>query len=135
MSDIDLAATPEPIAAEQDKLHQERLDRCRPVAKKLLTILAKHQEGDVVMGENDAVKTSVTPVAEEIIAMMLAEDIHWSDRQFIFQLAMQPVATLGEVLENAFSISWERAMQNKWGKDAVDLKISDVHNALGGEQV
>ena len=121
---------------KQDELHKERIERCKPVALKLLDILHSHQTiGTVAMGENDEVKKSLTLVAEEIIAMFLKENINWVDRQLVYQLAMQPIAHLGEILETAFGISWDRALNNMWGKDIIDLKIEDVHNALGGTQL
>ncbi len=109
--------------------YKARVDRCRPIAQKLLDILHANK-ASVKMGENDEVKKSVTPIAEQVIAMFLENDIAWGDRQFIFQLALQPMAHLGEVLETSFEISWDRALSHKWGKDAIDLHISDVHNAL-----
>lgn len=132
MTDTPMEFVVSPTESEQDKMHKERIKRCKPVAQKVLDILAKHQ---VAMGENEEVRKSLTPVAEEVIAMLLAEDINWVDRHVIFQLATQPISSLTEAVENAFSISWDRALANKWGKDALDLKISDVHNALGGDQV
>lgn len=128
MSDTQPEVTP-----AQNAEYEARLERCKPVAAKLLSILSKHQEaGSIAMGDNDEVTKSLTPVTEEVIGLFLAEDISWSDRKFVFQLALQPIAHLGERLETALEISWDRALTNLWGKEAMDLKFSDVHTALGG---
>lgn len=108
---------------------KERVKRCEPVARKLLAILAAHAD-EIVMGENVDVDKSIAPIAEEVLALYLQENINWGDRNFIYQLALQPISHLGSLMENGLSISWDRAMAKLWGKDALDLKFADVHNAL-----
>lgn len=109
--------------------NEERIARCAPIAQKVLDLLNANKSS-IVFGENEKVKGSVKGTAEQVIELFLKEDIHWSDRQFIFQLAFQPLVHLSETVETSFGISWDRALAHKWGKDSLDLKISDVHNAL-----
>ncbi len=136
MPELELVMAPEepkmPTEAEMDKEYQARLERCIPVARKLLDIVHGHMP-EIVLGEANAVKKSLTPVAEEILALFLKENIHWGDREFILQIAMQPVVGLVDVLQSAYSISWDKVMRKALGKDALDLTFSDVDDVLKKE--
>lgn len=118
-----------PSEAEMDALYQARLVRCIPVVRKILAILNSHMD-NVELGEVAAVEKSLMPVAEEVLGLMLQENILWGDKEFILQMAMQPVAGLNNIVSNALAMSWDKAEKKRWGKDPIDLEFADVHNAL-----
>lgn len=125
MAELEMVPAPTP----EDIENTQRLERCIPVAKQVLEILFKHL-GDDIIGDNAVVDKSMTPIAEEVLALFLEKDIHWTDKNFIFQLAMQPFDHLATVVTNSAELSFDKAASKKWGKDIIDLKFSDIHTAL-----
>lgn len=112
-----------------DAMYQERLARCTPIAKKVLEIVVSHL-GEVTLGENKDVSASMMPVAKEVLGFFLQEKVHWTDKEFIIQLVLQPLAQLGAILETSNSISWDKYVGKKIGKDVLDLTFEDVDNGL-----
>ena len=114
-----------------DALYQERLARSIPVAKKILAIISAHLD-EIRMGDNQEVSASMTPIATEILNTLLQDKAHWTDKEFIYQLSLQPLAQLGSILETSYSITWDKLIGKKLGKDVLDLTFEDVDNGLKG---
>lgn len=116
--------------AKQKTLYEDRIARCVPVAKKVLDILHAHLP-ELELGDSQTSAKSISPVAASVLALFLEENIHWCDKDFILQLALQPAVSLNEVLGTSFGISWDKAVGKAFGgKDSLDLTFKDVDEML-----
>jgi len=114
---------------EADKAHKERLDRCIPVAREIIKLIAKH--ADVIpMGEVERDDEGYTPVMIEILTLLLERNIHWTDRDFVFQLANQAYSFPGEVVKENLNHSYTVATGNLWGHPISELTLQDIDKHL-----
>ena|SRR3990167_4667354 len=112
------------------KLYTDRLERCLPVARKVIHILANHIDL-VEMGENDQVEKTINPAASMVLQLFLDENVRWADKGFILNLANQAFATLNDKLALSFDLSWDKAISSTFdGKEALDITFQDVDAKL-----
>lgn len=114
---------------DQDKLHKARLARCVPVAKKVVALIGTQVEG-MNIGDTDSSDESFIPIAEDILKLYLAEDVHWVDRDFIMQLAMQAYSFPQQVTKSSLDEGWNTLQTGAVGKDIRDLTMGDVDKLL-----
>ena len=113
---------------ESDRLYKKQLLRCIPFAHKLLKVIL---EADLDMGdEKDMDGKKYQEVALTIIKDMMESEIPYVDREFVFQLCLQPVSKVKDLVVNSLSKSYEMAQDKKWGKDMLDLTLRDIHEVL-----
>jgi len=123
------------MAASEDE-HKKRLDRCIPVARKVLTIIADNESylGDVVDAKTGQPKPEANEkyieIAKEIFDVMFDENCYLTDREFIFQLALQAISLTKEKVINSLDRSVEKAEAILFGKDVMDLRMADVDYIL-----
>lgn len=115
-------------STETPDLTQQRLDRCLPVAQEILSILAASQPK---MGEyEESWDACYNDIAEKVLKLMLEKDIHFSDKEFVFQLLMQPFEATRDFVIKALAISMDKAFEKKFGKDYSDVTFSDMDTIL-----
>lgn len=112
-----------------EKEYNERLERCVPVAKKINALIAAHAD-TIVLGESQESMDSIDPIAKEVLQLFLDENMMWSDRQFIMQLATQPIVYLADTVNEALNKSWDKAVEKRFGKAYIDLTMQEVDAAL-----
>lgn len=112
---------------ENDKLHQERLERCIPVAREISSIIEKAQLplGDDVQHAKEYEKASIA-----VLELLLERNVRWVDREFIFQLALQPVTFVKDIVTTSLQNSWTHTVAGLFGKKTSELTMSEVDNAL-----
>ncbi len=115
--------------AAQEDMYKARLARCVPVAKKIIGIVTKNLES-IAVGDGAECSKSLNDTASEVLSMYVDENINWGDKGFIMQLVLQPFGHLNEKLETSLSISWDKAIGNVFGKDAMDLTFAEVNDIL-----
>lgn len=120
---------------ELDRLHKERLERCIPVAKDILRLLA--QNIDVMpLGDDVQESAEYDRVACEMLALILKANLYWHDRDFILQLALQPLSFTKDIVSNSMQTSWSKAIAGLFKKPSSRLLMSDVNEALqNGEPI
>lgn len=108
---------------------KKRVKRCIPLAIELIKLLA---EKELVLGEADLVANAEVydEVAKEMLQKMLDACIPYSDRNFIFQIAMQPIEMSQEKVLRNLERSYEIARDKIWGKNFFDLTLEDIDKAL-----
>jgi hypothetical protein len=114
---------------KMEKQHKERLNRCIPVARKLLKIIGEHAPV-VPLGDVEQTDEGYALISKDFLSVLLKEDIHWSDREFIFQLMMQAVSFPKEIASQSMERSWQVAIAGLVGKPAFELKASEVDALL-----
>lgn len=118
-----------------DKEFKKRLERCVPVAKEILKMVV---EADLPMGEfsdkkgvmNDDIRNTYESFSAKVLAHMLQSNICYMDKNFIFQLILQPFDQTKEIVLNAVSKSFERTEEILFGKDLLDVNFDDIHKIL-----
>ena len=110
---------------EIDKKHAERMARAVPQAKAVLKmILSKLDEME--LGDVTADDTAFHGISKDILSYFVEENVRWSDREFIFQLAMQAIDFPRQIIERANNQNWDFAVAGATGKKYVDLGFKDV---------
>ena len=112
-------------AKAEDLLHEARLERCVPVAKAIVKFVGESAEayafGDAAQ-ESDSTET----LAKKIIELMVEADIKFSDREFIMQLAKQPLDFAKEAVDRGFGRSWQITLTGLFGKPVTDVTITEI---------
>ena len=116
------------IEKAQDQLHKERLEKCVPLAKKLIKEIANADLaiGDAHAHDNDAYEA----VAKEILKIFLYEDFKYRDKEFIFQLVLQPFDQIREIVVKSLAQSFDRAINVALKKDFMEVTVMDLDNLL-----
>lgn len=114
---------------EKSKEAKERIAACAPLA---LEILKKIGNADLKVGAAEEVKgdDAYDNLAYEIIALMLKEDVKLWDKEIIFQLVYQAIEITKDRVLNSLELSYEKARDIAFGKDFLELKMSDVDKIL-----
>lgn len=111
--------------AQIEKQHEEKLIRCIPAAREMLTVFSKHSLG-VPMGDVAPNDEGYVPVAEDMLAVLLKHDVRWSEREFVFQLMLQAVNFPKDLALQSLDRSWNAVITALVGKPALELKTSEV---------
>ena len=116
------------IKDEGKKLNKERFERCVPIARKIIKLIA---EADLPIGETHAHdNTKYNSVAKEILAIMLKHEAKYVDKDFIFQLILQPFDQLKGIVFMSLGDSLDKAIDKKFGKDFRELTLRDMDKIL-----
>ena len=105
-----------------------REKRCVPVARKIISIIAnsKYSIGE---GKNIDAR-DYEKIALDVIGVMLENNIMYTEKNFVFQLALQAFEiTRDEVLRNVEK-SFDIALNKSIGKDFKELSMIDIDNIL-----
>lgn len=114
----------------QDAAHVERLARCVPVAQEILKLIG---DATPYMGEIASVierDNHFLELGKEVLEIMLAHDIKYSERQFVFQLVLQPIESIKTIANASVETNFEAAMTKLFGKDIMEVSMSDLNNLL-----
>lgn len=112
---------------EHDKLKQAMMDRCIPVAKKILQIIVEDglELGDVVIPRDENGK--VLPMSEQsrpakyqeaakkIQQAMLDANLLWMERHMVFMLVKQPMDMLQNIVLTDLETTYQRGICQMFG--------------------
>lgn len=110
---------------EQDKLYADLLERTVPIAREVTKLIAARIDA-YPFGDNAQQSDQSHELAQEIIALFVERDVRWNDRDFIIQLALQPLDGIKSVLSTAFDRSWNILLSGILGKKITELHFSEV---------
>lgn len=110
----------------------ERDARCIPVAKKVLEIIGKSDAPLGVLGDNSGqmdkdVEKKYAEISKEVLTLFLTENIHWTDRHYVFQLALQAYEQTKTKVLSSLDMTFNAANEKYWGKDMLDLTMMDIN--------
>ncbi len=125
---------------EADDLSQQSLDRCLPVAKAILKIIA---ENDVYLGDlnddkgemKENINECYMKVAKQVLDVMLTHNLRYMEREYCFQLAMVAFEQTKDKVMNSLSMSFENCNTKLFGKDFMDVTLSDMDEILQRPEV
>ena len=117
------------------KREEEGLDRCIPVAKKIIKIITNHDYKLGVLSDKE--KDEVfDPIAKEVIQLMVDKDLLYLEKDLVFQLVFQALEETKNKVVNSLHLSWELAVKNYFdGKDIVDLTLKDLDSKMRGTKL
>ena len=109
-------------------LTKERLERVVPVAKEALKLIANAElpMGDVHERDNH----KFDAVAKDILKLMLDARLKYVEKEFLFQLILQPVGMLKEVVLKSLSNSFDKVIEKLLKKEFRDTDLQDMDNLL-----
>lgn len=116
---------------ENEALHQEMLDKCIPIAQEVFKMI---YESGMKMGDGDFVKTrppEYIEASKRIIDMMVEKNISWIDREFIFQLALQPLSHIKSIVMQDLQRTFEHQICSVFGVTSFDeLTMKQIQDGL-----
>lgn len=116
---------------ENERLHQEALDACIPIAQEIFKIIV---DSGIKMGDGDFMKTrpkEYVEASKRIMQMMVERNVNWVDRNFIFQLVLQPISHFQSIILQDLQRTFEYQICNLFGVSSFDeLKMQDVNEGL-----
>lgn len=113
---------------QNEDLHKEEMDRCVPIARKVLELMA---EGVTEMGDITGTQPQgYKDIAVKVQQLFLEKNIYWVERQFIFQLLFQAFEMTRDITLNNLAKSFNFASQKMWGKEMDEIKFTDIDEIL-----
>lgn len=108
-----------------EEAHKLRLERCVPVAREIIKLFASKAD-TVAMGEVEQNHVDFQDLAVEIMKLMLEKDVRWVDREFVFQLALQPMTFSQNIATTSLNNSWNTALTGLFGKKSSELTFKEL---------
>lgn len=138
-----LKNNPVNLQKEQENEHKEAMAKCIPIAREVLKIIHEEQ---LEMG--DISEATMRPegyinASTRIRQFMIDSNLPWIDRHFVFQLALQPVDKLKDIILSDLGKSYEDGMTSLLGVESFStMTMGDMQkafterfNALKGKEV
>lgn len=118
---------------ENERLHQEMMDRCLPIAQEVIRIASEHGI-KVVDGDPNLQKEHRPEYREaslKVIEMMTKNNVHWIEREFIFMLASQPVQQIKQIVMQDLQRTFEHQICRLFGVSTFDeLTMQQIEEGL-----
>lgn len=127
----EINAKQQALNESQDQEHQKALAKCIPIAREVLRII---HEDQLEIGDISA--DSVRPekyveASTKIRQLMIELDLTWIDRHFVFQLALQPVDKLKDIVLSDLAKSYEAGMTVLLGVESfTTMTMGDMQKAF-----
>lgn len=114
----------------QDKLSDEQVKRCIPLAVEILKKLGNY--GNLQVGKVKDVEFNKVykDLAQDIKQMFLEKEVRYIDIELIIQLIRQPIDTIAFILNDNFKHQLETIEKNQWGKEKYDWTVKDIDEKL-----
>lgn len=114
---------------EEEKVNNERTESVMKISKKILQMIG---ENDVLLGDMTPEERSkaYVPMTEEMIEYLLKEDVVLGDISFAFRLALQAFDSFSTATNNTVDRMRLMVLNKKFGKEYMDIKMSDIKEAL-----
>lgn len=114
---------------------EERLSKCVPIAKKILEILATEPLTLGIINDKNGkllenVRKEYVSIAGKILQVMKDANMKYSDKDYVFQLAMQSFEQARERVTDSFAMNYDAMLKNYFGKDLLDVDMNDMDKKL-----
>jgi hypothetical protein len=115
--------------------YQKRLDRCLPVAEEIMKMVVESKLPMGTLGDKkgemkEDVRETYESFSAKVLAYMLNSNMHYMDKDFVFQLIFQPFEQVKNIVVNAVNRSFERSEEILFKKDILDIDFQDIHEIL-----
>lgn len=113
------------------QLQKELYAKCIPIAQEIFKIAF---ESGCQMGDGNFAVTrpkEYVEASKRIMQMMVDADLEWMHRQFVFQLALQPITHLQNVVMTDLSRTFEYQISRVFGVSSFnELTMSQIEEGL-----
>lgn len=107
---------------------QERLDKLSPIAQNVIKLIT---DANLPVGDHNAHDNNkFNNVAKEVIGQMLDNDVKYVDKEFLFQLVLQPFDEISQIVTKSLKESFNKTEQKLFGKDFRDVTLGDIDKIL-----
>lgn len=115
---------------QERDLTKERDDRCIPVARELLKLIAEYEEGMLLNTNPDKFRKSYYKLEDQILDMLRDKDMPIHDWGYIVKLALVPFDHLQAFVTDTLLKTEDAAIDAMWGKDGKTVTIKDLEEKL-----
>ena len=124
------------IKKQEKDATQERDDRCKPIVKGLLLMIANH-DCEIACTDPAKIAKSYTPLTEKILQYLVISNAKVDDISYIFRLLLEPIQHVQTFVNESLSKSVQRADDYLWngacGKPTNDVDMKDLDSILRKE--
>lgn len=105
-------------------LTKERMEKLLPIAKEVVRIIAGN---NLPMGDNkDLDIKRYDSVSKDVLQYMLDNEVKFSDKEFLFQLVLQPFDLVKETIFLSLKNNLDSAMNKVLKKDFREITLKDI---------
>lgn len=117
-------------AGKPDELQKERIRKLTPVAKKIIELIA---EAELPIGDVQSLSNELySEVSKKILEVMLESNVKYVDRDFLFQLVLQPFDGVRELVGTSLRSSFDEIIDRALHKEFRELTMKDMDVLLKG---
>lgn len=114
---------------QNDEEHKIRVERAVVVARKLLATLATGFE-TIPLGDIEKTDKAHGEMAKKLLAVILEENLPYSDMDFCFQVAMQALSFPATIVQDSLKESFQRCLTGLFGKPARNVTAQEMDELL-----
>ena|SRR3990167_1234984 len=109
-------------------LTKERMKKMVPIARQVLEMIvdAELPMGDLHAHNNEKFNS----LAKNILQLMLENEVKYIDKDFLFQLCLQPIDMAKEVVLKSLKNSFDQLIEKALKKDFLDVTLLDMDRIL-----
>lgn len=112
---------------QAERMHDEMMERCVPVAKKILKIIVdldlsvgdkmiqRDQNGNVIPMKEGARPEGYVEAAKQIQELFLETNLKWMERHMIFMLVKQPMDMLQNIVLQDLETTYQESLCRMFG--------------------
>lgn len=113
---------------EEKDLSKEREDAVKPLAKNIIEAVFMANLNMGKLSADD--EKEYSDLALKIIERMLTKEMKYRDKDFLFQLVLQPFDKLRDIVTNSLARSFDDALEASLGKEFSELTLADLDKVL-----
>ena len=109
-------------------LTKEREEKIAPIAQEILELITRAElpMGDVHAHDN----AKFDHIAGEVLKIFLREDIKYVDKEFVFQLVLQPIDFIKDTVILSLKKSMDITMERVFGKEFGQIGTKDMDTIM-----
>ena len=109
-------------------LTKERMKKMVPLARQVLEMIVEAElpMGDLHAHDNEKFNS----LAKNILQLMLENEVKYIDKDFLFQLCLQPIDMAKEVVLKSLKNSFDQLIEKALKKDFLDVTLLDMDRIL-----
>jgi hypothetical protein len=114
---------------EKNDLSKEQLDRCIPVARKVLSFIA---DAGLPIGDikKETASDDYDKAIKSILQLLLDENLRVNDVEMVIALMLQPVDLVGKGIDHSLKINLKQASEKVWKKSPDEVTLQEVDALL-----
>ena len=123
----------ETTTADPIDLTSQKIAKLKPLVQEMLALIASSNlpVGNLIPEEEDAYAT----FSEKVLEMFLKYNINYTDKDMVFQLALQPISKVRDIILPSLAKSMNTSMDVKFGKSFTEITMKDLDDIIKSQVV